>query len=244
MKTENIEETEDLPITISDAAWQSMLPFLKACRNVYVGNPETCRRFLSALVWMTKQGATWRAVPKAYGYWNSIYRRFGRWSDAGVFEKLYEHFHDAGGISALLVDSMIIRAHSSAAGAPKKNGGQVSTEALGRSHGGFTTKLNAAVSDTFLPLRFILTAGARHDVSQAPALIAGYTYEVVIADTAYDSDAFRVSKIVAQGRVAVIRPRDNRVEARPYDKDLHKLRNVIERFFSSIEAVSSRCHPL
>ena len=57
----------------------------------------------------------------------------------------------------------------------KKNGGQVSTEALGRSHGGFTTKLNAAVSDTFLPLRFILTAGARHNVSQAPALIAGYT---------------------------------------------------------------------
>ena len=75
----------------------------------------------------------------------------------------------------LLVDSTIVRAHSSAAGAPKKNGGQVSTEALGRSHGGFTTKLNAAVSDTFLPLRFILTAGARHDVSQAPALIAGYT---------------------------------------------------------------------
>ena len=117
----------------------------------------------------------------------------------------------------------------------KKNGGQVSTEALGRSHGGFTTKLNAAVSDTFLPLRFILTAGARHDVSQAPALIAGYTYEVVIADTAYDSDAFRVSKIVAQGGVAVIRPRDNRVEARPYDKDLYKLRNVIERFFHRLK---------
>ena len=46
-------------------------------------------------------------------------------------------------------------------GSPKKNGGQVSTEALGGSHGGFTTKLNAAVSDRFrFPLRFILTAGA------------------------------------------------------------------------------------
>ena len=167
MKPENIDGTQDLPVMISDAAWQSMLPFLKASRNVYVGNPETCRRFLSeTLVWITKQGATWRALPKAYGYWNSIYRRFGRWCDAGVFEKLHEHFHDAGEISALLVDSTIVRAHSSAAGAPKKNGGQVSAKALGRSHGGFTTKLNAAVSDTFLPLRFILTPGACHGTSR------------------------------------------------------------------------------
>ena len=116
----------------------------------------------------------------------------------------------------------------------KKNGGQVA-EALGRSHGGFTTKLNAAVSDTFLPLRFILTAGACHDVPQAPALIAGYTCEAVIADTAYDSDAFRVSKIFAQGGVAVIHPRKNRLEDRPYDEDLYKLRNVIERFFHRLK---------
>ena len=120
MKPERTDETQDLPVRISDAVWQSILPFLKASGNVYVGNPETCRRFLSALVWMTKEGATWRARPKAYGYWNSIYRRFRRWCDAGVFEKLHEHFHDAGEISALLVDSTIMRAHSSAAGAPKK----------------------------------------------------------------------------------------------------------------------------
>ena len=114
---------------------------------------------------------------------------------------------------------------------------------MGRSHGGFTTKLHAAVSDTFLPLRFILTAGARHDVKQASALIAGYTYTSVIADAAYDSDAFR-SEIVAAGGIAVIRPRKNRIEDRPYDKELYKLRNVIERFFSSLETVSSGCDAL
>ena len=115
----------------------------------------------------------------------------------------------------------------------KKNEGQTG-EALGRSHGGFTTKLHAAVSDTFLPLCFILTAGARHDVTQAPALIAGYTCNTVIADTAYDSDAFRAD-IVDQGSVPVIRPRKNRLEDRPYDKDLYKLRNVIERFFHRLK---------
>ena len=120
MKTQNIETSEVLPVEIPDAAWNSMLPFLRTLRHVYVGNPETCRRFLSAVLWITKEGATWRALPKAYGYWNTIYRRFGRWCDAGVFEKLHEHFHEAGEISACLIDSTIVRAHSCAAGAPKK----------------------------------------------------------------------------------------------------------------------------
>ena len=120
IKTQQIDETQDLPVMISDAAWQSIHPFLKTLPNVYVGNPEDYRRFLSALTWITKEGATWRALPKVYGYWNTIYRRFGRWCDAGVCEKRHEHFHEAGELSALLIDSMIVRAHSSAAGTPKK----------------------------------------------------------------------------------------------------------------------------
>ena len=111
----------------------------------------------------------------------------------------------------------------------KKNGGQ-DNEALGRSQGGFTTKLNAAVSADFLPLRFTLTAGQRHDITQGPTLIAGYACKYVIADAAYDSDTFR-SEITSEGAEAVIRPRKSRVEDRPYDKVVYKLRNVIERFF-------------
>ena len=87
-----------------------------------------------------------------------------------------------------------------------------------------------------------MTAGARHDVTQAPALIAGYTCETVIADAAYDSNVFR-AEIIDQGSVRVIRPRKNRLEDRPYDEDLYKLRNVIERF-SSVEAVSSSGYTL
>ena len=116
----------------------------------------------------------------------------------------------------------------------KKNGGQ-ETEALGRSRGGFTTKLHAAVSAEFwFPLRFTLTAGQRHDITQGPALIAGYTSNAVIADAAYDSDAFG-AEIAARDAVVVIRPRKSRVEDRPYDKGLYKLRNVIERFFHRLK---------
>ena len=90
------------------------------------------------------------------------------------------------------------------------------------------------MNDAFLPLRFTLTAGARHDVTEAPALVAGYKCEYVIADAAYDSDAFRET-IVGQGAVAVIRPRKNRVEDRPYDEEVYKRRNVIERFFHRLK---------
>ena len=196
----------------------------------------------SALIWITKEGATWRSLPAVYGYWNAIYRRFGRWCDAGVFEKLHQHFHEAGAFSALLIDSTDRAGTYFCSRCPEKNGGQQS-EALGRSRGGFTTKLNAAVNDAFLPLRFTLTAGACHDVTQAPALITGYTCQYIIADAAYDADALRET-IVAQGAVAVIRPRNNRVEDRPYDKEVYKTSQRYRAFFPSVEAVSQSCHSL
>ena len=65
-------------------------------------------------------------------------------------------------------------------------------------------------------------------------MIAGYTYESVIADAAYDSDAFR-AEITAKGAEAIIRPRKNRTQDRPYDEVLYKLRNVIERFFHRLK---------
>ena len=83
METQNIADSQELPVELSDAAWNSILPFLRDCRNVYVGTPEKCRHFLSAVLWITKEGATWRALPKVYGNWNAIYRRFSRWCDAG-----------------------------------------------------------------------------------------------------------------------------------------------------------------
>ena len=230
METQNTLDSQELPKQLSDAAWNSILPFLRDCRNVYVGNPEKCRHFLSAVLWIAKEGATWRALPKVYGNWNAIYRRFSRWCDAGVFQALHEHFHDAGDISGILIDSTIVRAHASAAGGPKKKGGQ-EAQALGRTRGGFTTKLNLSLSDTCIPLRFILIPGHRNDITQAPALIEGYSYEYVIGDKAYDSDAF-IAEITSQDAIAVIPPRKGRTGLpREYDKELYKRRNLIERFF-------------
>ena len=85
-----------------------------------------------------------------------------------------------------------------------------------------------------MPLRWILTSGNRNDITQAPALIEGYDYESVIGDKAYDSDAFREA-IVSGGGVAVIPPRESHRDPRPYDEELYKRRNIIERFFHRLK---------
>lgn len=75
MKPENIAGTQDLSVVLSNAASKSMLPFFKALPNVYAGKPEICRRLLSVLVWMRKEGATWCGLLEVYGCWHTIYQR-------------------------------------------------------------------------------------------------------------------------------------------------------------------------
>ncbi|MYA56984.1 IS5 family transposase, partial [Candidatus Poribacteria bacterium] len=116
---------------------------------------------------------------------------------------------------------------------PRKKGGQAAAR-LGRSRGGFTTKLNLSLSETWVPLRLILTPGNRNDITQASALLEGYCYASVIGDKAYDSDAFREA-IVSGGGVAVIPPRESRTDPPPYDEALYKRRNIIERFFHRLK---------
>jgi transposase len=118
-------------------------------------------------------------------------------------------------------------------GSFKKNGGQAS-QALGRSRGGFSTKIHANVDALGNPLRFLLTGGQRHDITQANGLIADFDFERVIADRSYDSDEF-LDRIAAKQAEAVIPPRKNRTEPRDYDHHLYKERHLIECFFNKIK---------
>ena len=107
-------------------------------------------------------------------------------------------------------------------------------EALGRSRGGFTTKLHAAVDALGNPLGFILTPGQRADITQAEALVEPYEVDAVIADKGYDSDAF-VRFIESREAEVVIPPKRNRKVKRSYDANLYADRNKVERFFGRIK---------
>ena len=115
----------------------------------------------------------------------------------------------------------------------KKNGGQ-EEQALGRSRGGFGTKIHALVDALGNPLRFILTGGERHEITQADALIESYQFDYAIADTAYDADSF-LDTIAGNDAEAVIPPRSTRLLQREYDKHLYKERHLVECFINKIK---------
>lgn len=118
-------------------------------------------------------------------------------------------------------------------GRAEKKGGQAA-QALGRSVGGFSTKVHIAVDALGNPLRFILTAGACHDIPQAAALTEGFACGALIADKGYDSDDL-VAAVEARGGAAVIPPRRNRAERREYDRHLYRERHLIECFINKVK---------
>jgi transposase len=112
-------------------------------------------------------------------------------------------------------------------------GGQAE-QALGRSRGGFSTKIHAGVSGLGLPVKIVLTAGQEADITQAEKLIEGVPFEVVIADKGYDKKAL-VEEIEARGGEAVIPTLSTRKEQREIDTERYKDRDLAERFWNKVK---------
>jgi len=75
-------------ITLTDAQWQNMLPFVRAGPHIDIGQEGRCRRLLSALGWMARSAAQWRLLPQESGDWTTVSKRLARGRKQGVFEPL------------------------------------------------------------------------------------------------------------------------------------------------------------
>jgi putative transposase len=107
-------------------------------------------------------------------------------------------------------------------------------QGLGRSRGGLSTKIHAASDALGNPLRLIGTPGQRHDIAFAHDLVEGFSPQAAIGDKGYDADRL-CQEIAESGAEIVIPPKRNRKIQRPYDADLYKERNIIERFFNKLK---------
>jgi transposase len=96
-----------------------------------------------------------------------------------------------------------------------------------------TTKIHATLDALGNPLRFILSPGQNHDITQAEALIAGLPAQHVLADKGYDAKSLR-DTITGQKAAAVIPPRTTSPQVH-CDFALYCERNLIERFFQKIK---------
>src|SRR5690606_36985198 len=116
--------------------------------------------------------------------------------------------------------------------AAQKGGSEA--QALGRSRGGFGTKLHAVVDALGLPVRFAIGPGQENDMAPACRLVAGLARGKVIADRAYDADRLH-DAILEEGGEPVIPPRRHRKHQHRYDKIAYRKRWGIEGFFAKLK---------
>ena len=103
---------------MTDEDWTVVLEVFRACRSRRGAKGQDDRRFFEAIHYFAIHNVTWRALPEAFGNWNSIWKRFWRLSQAGVFEAFFEALASLSRTAHLvqMFDSTVVRAHVSAAG--------------------------------------------------------------------------------------------------------------------------------
>jgi transposase len=137
---------------------------------------------LNAILWVLRTGAPWRDLPERFGPWSTAWSRFRRWTAAGIWARVLATLQRAADAAGELdwgthfVDGTVVRAHARgvaqhAAGAA---GGQ-EHEALGRSRGGFSTKVHVRAEGGGKPLALVVSGGERDGRPWAVAVRRGAT---------------------------------------------------------------------
>lgn len=119
---------------ISDDVWKLLKPYTIGNKGTWGGNAKDTRMFINAVFWVLRTGAPWRDLPEDYGNWNTVHRRFCRWRDKGIWEKMLEALIDEPDFEWLMIDASHVKVHSDACGAKGGN------KDMGRTKGGSIPK--------------------------------------------------------------------------------------------------------
>ncbi|OJY68327.1 MAG: IS5 family transposase [Rhodospirillales bacterium 70-18] len=106
-------------LVLSGVAWERMAPLIIGRPDQKGSTGRDNRMFVEGVLRIVRTGTPWRDLPEVFGEWNSVFRRFSRWSHKGVWRRIFEAMSDDPDFEYLIVDSTIIRAHQHAAGAKK-----------------------------------------------------------------------------------------------------------------------------
>ena len=227
---------------------ESMLPRHRG--NVVLANIVV----LNAILYVAEHGCKWRGLPDRFGNWHTVYMRMYRWTRNGVLHRVLRHLQRELGVhvdvTALGLDSTSVKVHPDGAGARKKR-----PQAIGKSRGGWNTKLHMVASDDRTAVAFALSPGNAHDAPEGRKLLkdmaktplapmpAGADADAIaeavrgaalVMDKAYEDDATRA---LAQslGFDPVVPPKSSRNDPWDYDREVYRRRNEVERLFRRIK---------
>jgi transposase len=184
--------------------WAHTLSVFRACLPRRGRKAEDDRRFLEAPHFFIFENVRWRALPECFGHWNSVWKRFDRLSKAGVFEAFFQALASMSASAHVIqmFDSTIVRAWVCRW---RKRGQE--GQALGRSRGGFTTKIHAKSDASGDIIAFDLTGGKASDARHFETLIdigPDIKPRVAICDKGYASNTNR--EAARRGGVAPVIP--------------------------------------
>jgi transposase len=76
-------------VLLRDDQWLRIEPTLHGKAGDHGRSGADNRLFVEAVLWMARTGAPWRDLPVGFGPWNSVFRRFSRWADTGVWQAIF-----------------------------------------------------------------------------------------------------------------------------------------------------------
>ncbi|HMA57468.1 MAG TPA: IS5 family transposase [Pseudolabrys sp.] len=215
---------------LDDEQWSRIEPHLP--NDVRGKERVDDRRVISGILHVLKSGCRWKDCPPEYGPHTTVYNRFARWAERGVWERLFKELAHRGRSTATqMIDSTHVKAHRSASGA--KRGEQ--KQAIGRSRGGRNTKIHALADAKGRLLSILLTGGEAHDCPPAQRLIRRTKAAAkLLGDKAYDSAELR-QWLKRRGTKPVVPNRSSRKQPFSFDRKSYKQRHRIENAFGRLK---------
>ena len=179
----------------------------------------------------------WRGLPKRFGNWHTIFTRMNRWSKSGVLDRVFEQLQRAQvvrvKIEAVSLDSTSIKVHPDGTWAKK-----TAPKAIGKSRGGWSTKIHMVAADARTAITFSLSPGQAHDAPEGRALLrqlgAPKRPLHLLMDRAYEGNETR-QLALDLGYMPVVPPLSTRIEPWEYDRETYKRRNEVERLLRRLK---------
>lgn len=102
---------------LSDAQWERIAPLLPGKEGDSGRSGKDNRLFVEAVLWLVRAGAPWRDLPPRFGKWGTVWKRFRRWAEKGVFERIFEALSGDRDFEYALIDGTIVKVHRHGTGA-------------------------------------------------------------------------------------------------------------------------------